>query len=52
MKDSAPLWTRNFILASAINFQLILVFYLLIVVIVGYAVAELGASTAQAGLTH
>ncbi len=50
MKDSAPLWTRNFILASTINFQLILVFYLLIVVIVGYAVAELGASTAQAGL--
>lgn len=49
--SQAPaLWTRNFILVSAINFQLVLVFYLLVIVIVGYAVAELGASTAQAGL--
>ena len=50
MQDKAPLWTRNFILVSAINFQLVLTFYLLVVVIVGYAVAELGATTAQAGL--
>lgn len=50
MPNSAPLWTKNFILVSAINFQLVLIFYLLVVVIVGYAVAELGASTAQAGL--
>lgn len=50
MSDNAPLWTRNFILVSSINFQLVLTFYLLVVVIVGYAVAELGASTAQAGL--
>ena len=49
-KDNTPLWTRNFILVSAINFQLVLIFYLLVIVIVGYAVAELGASTAQAGL--
>lgn len=47
---SAPLWTRNFILVSAINFQLVLIFYLLVIVIVGYSVAELGATTAQAGL--
>lgn len=45
-----PLWTKNFILVSAINFQLVLIFYLLVIVIVGYSVAELGASTAQAGL--
>lgn len=50
MTDRAPLWTRNFILASAINFQLVLIFYLLVVMIVGYAVSELGATTAQAGL--
>lgn len=50
MTEGAPLWTKNFILVSAINFQLVLIFYLLVVVIVGYAVAELGASTAQAGL--
>lgn len=50
MNENAPLWSRNFILVSAINFQLVLTFYLLVVVIVGYAVAELGASTAQAGL--
>lgn len=50
MNSKVPLWTRNFILVSAINFQLVLIFYLLVVVIVGYAVAELGASTAQAGL--
>ena len=50
MNNVQPLWTRNFILVSAINFQLVLTFYLLVVVIVGYAVAELAASTAQAGL--
>ena len=50
MNAQAPLWTKNFILVSAINFQLVLIFYLLVVVIVGYAVAELGASTAEAGL--
>src|SRR5690606_20576645 len=43
-------WTPNFILISLVNFQLVLVFYLLVIVIVGYSVAELGASTAQAGL--
>lgn len=50
MNSQAPLWTRNFILVSAINFQLVLTFYLLVVVIVGYAVSELAATTAQAGL--
>ncbi|NNP72523.1 multidrug MFS transporter [Acinetobacter defluvii] len=50
MNSQTPLWTRNFILVSAINFQLVLIFYLLVVVIVGYAVSELAATTAQAGL--
>ena len=50
MNENAPLWSKNFILVSSINFQLVLTFYLLVVVIVGYAVAELGATTAQAGL--
>ncbi|WP_291368577.1 MFS transporter, partial [Acinetobacter sp. UBA5934] len=50
MSENTPLWTKNFILVSSINFQLVLTFYLLVVVIVGYAVAELGATTAQAGL--
>lgn len=50
MNENAPLWTKNFILVSAINFQLVFIFYLLVVVIVGYAVSELGATTAQAGL--
>ena len=44
------LWTKNFILVSSINFQLVLTFYLLVIVIVGYSVAELNATTAQAGL--
>ncbi|OTG87124.1 MFS transporter [Acinetobacter sp. ANC 4558] len=48
--SAARLWTRNFILVSAINFQLVLIFYLLVVVIVGYAVTELNATTANAGL--
>ena len=51
MSNQQPaLWTRNFILVSLINFQLVLVFYLLVVVIVGYVVSELHATTAQAGL--
>lgn len=50
VQDSTALWTKNFILVSLINFQLVLTFYLLVVVIVGYAKAELLATTAQAGL--
>ena len=49
-QDQARLWTPNFVLVSLVNFQLVLVFYLLVIVIVGFSVAELGASTAQAGL--
>ena len=51
MSDPKPaLWTRNFVLISAMNFQLVLIFYLLVIVMVGYAIHELGASTAQGGL--
>lgn len=48
--EKAPLWTKNFILISALNFSLIFIFYLLVIVIVGYAISDLHASTAQAGL--
>lgn len=48
--EKQPLWTPNFILISAINFQIVLIFYLLIIVIVSYSTEKLGASTAQAGL--
>ncbi|WP_102345069.1 MFS transporter [Bacillus sp. Marseille-P3661] len=45
-----PLWTKNFIIVSAVNFLIILIFYLLIVTIAEYAVIEFGASTSTAGL--
>ncbi|MCH7321900.1 MFS transporter [Solibacillus sp. MA9] len=45
-----PLWTRNFITIAIVNFIIIMIFYLLIVTIAPYAVKELHASTAQAGL--
>lgn len=46
----APLWTRDFILISLVNFLLVLVFYLLVVVIGLYAIEELNASVSQSGL--
>src|SRR3954453_12730966 len=45
-----PLWTRNFIAVSVINFFAILIFYLLMVTIAEYAVNEYGVSTSVAGL--
>lgn len=50
MLEKEPLWTKNFIMISLINFLVTLIFYLLIVVIAGYAVDEFGASTSTAGL--
>ncbi|RNF39879.1 MFS transporter [Planococcus salinus] len=44
------LWTKDFIVASTINFFLVLIFYLLAVTIAVYAVEEYGASTSEAGL--
>ncbi|QHJ72182.1 MFS transporter [Planococcus halotolerans] len=51
MNQTKPkLWTKEFILISTVNFFLTLVFFLLIVTIAVYAVAEYGATTSQAGL--
>lgn len=50
MLEKEPLWTRNFIMISLINFLGTLIFYLLIVVIAGFAVDEFDASTSTAGL--
>lgn len=45
MSNTQQLWTKNFILTSLMNFQLTLVFYMLIVVIAAFAIQHLGAST-------
>lgn len=50
MLEKESLWTKNFIMISLINFIVTLIFYLLIVVIAGYAVDEFDASTSTAGL--
>ncbi len=44
------LWTKDFIVVSSVNFLLTLIFYLLMVTIAVYAVAEFDATTSQAGL--
>jgi MFS family permease len=49
-QPKAELWTKDFIIVSAVNFFLTLIFYLLIVIIGVYAVDEYDASTSQAGL--
>ncbi|CZQ98119.1 sugar transport proteins signature 1 [Trichococcus palustris] len=48
--SKAKLWTKDFIIVSAINFFLTLVFYLLIVIMGVYAVKGFNASASQAGL--
>ncbi len=50
MNQPQRLWTKDFILVSAMNFLLTLVFYLLIVIMGGYAIEVFHASTSQAGL--
>lgn len=50
MYEKEPLWTRNFVMISLTNFLVTLIFYLLIVVIAGFAVDEFNASTSTAGL--
>ncbi len=44
------LWTRDFIIVSAVNFLMVTVFYLLIVVMGLYATREFQASASEAGL--
>ena len=46
----SPLWTRDFLIVSGVNFLLALVFYMLIVVVGAYAVEAYGSSLSQAGL--
>lgn len=48
--NKPPLWTKDFILTSSINFFLVLTFYLLMVTIAVYAVREFDASNSEAGL--
>ncbi|KGR77309.1 MFS transporter [Ureibacillus sinduriensis] len=50
VKQKEPLWTKNFIMISLTNFLVTLIFYLLIVVIAGFAVDKFNASTSIAGL--
>ncbi|GIO23578.1 MFS transporter [Oceanobacillus sp. J11TS1] len=50
MSSSSKLWTKDFIIVSAINFLLTLVFYLLVVVMGVYAAEEFNASPSQSGL--
>ncbi|WP_121612348.1 MFS transporter [Mesobacillus foraminis] len=45
-----PLWTKNFIIVSLINFLVILIFYQLMVTIAEYAVDEYHTATSTAGL--
>ncbi|KAB7670708.1 MFS transporter [Bacillus sp. B1-b2] len=49
-QSKTKLWTKDFIIVSAVNFFLTLVFYLLMVTIAVYAVQAFHASTSQAGL--
>jgi len=50
MNRTERLWTKDFIIISAMNFFLTLVVFLLIVMISGYATSTFNASTSQAGL--
>lgn len=49
-QSESKLWTKDFIIVSAANFFLYLVFYLLLVTMAVYAVEQLNASESQAGL--
>nr|WP_040979604.1 MFS transporter [Oceanobacillus jeddahense] len=50
VSSNSKLWTKDFIIVSAINFLLTLVFYLLVVVMGVYAAEEFNASPSQSGL--
>lgn len=45
-----PLWTKNFILVSLVNFIIMLSMYLLLVTIGGYTISKYHVSTSLAGL--
>ena len=44
------LMTKDFITVAVINFLMYMIFYLLMVIIAGYAIEQFGASTGMAGL--
>ncbi|MFT4106356.1 MAG: MFS transporter [Lacrimispora sp.] len=46
----SKLWTKSFLLDATVNFLVYLVYYLLMVMIAGYAMSSLNASPSQAGL--
>lgn len=48
--EKPQLWTKNFIINTVINFLIFLGYYLLMVIIVVYAIDHLQASPSQAGL--
>jgi MFS family permease len=48
--NTEKLWTKNFAIVSLINFLVVLVYFLLMVTIAGYAVEQFHASTSVAGL--
>jgi len=50
-KPAEPLWTRDFIFAAVINFFVASIFYMFMTTMALYAVEELGAGDALAGLT-
>lgn len=50
MIPAEPLWTRDFLITGTISFLQSTVFYMLLVVIAGYAVHEMHATTTQAGI--
>ncbi|WP_152655750.1 MFS transporter [Oceanobacillus sp. CFH 90083] len=50
VSSHSKLWTKDFIIVSAVNFLLTLVFYLLVVVMGVYTAEEFNASASQSGL--
>ncbi|MGC4018547.1 MAG: MFS transporter [Muricomes sp.] len=48
--SKSKLWTKNFLVDAVVNFFVYLVYYLLMVMIAGYAMDNLHASPSQAGL--
>lgn len=50
MEGKAKLWTQDFVIISATNFFLYLVFYLLLVTMAVFAVEKYHASESEAGL--
>jgi len=46
----SKLWTKNFLIDSAVNFLVYLVYYLLMVIVASYSIDKLHASVSQAGL--